>query len=541
MGQSGTDSALELNHYLTLLRTRKWLVLGVAAGVLLVVLLLSILQTPIYQGEARVLFDQLPQVPSSVYIPPSTLATEAELARSAPVAERVIQELRLKTSASSLIAHVTVTPVGIDSQVLIIDYSSPDPALARDAATSFAENYLLYRRERAFNALRDASEGLQARVQELQSRSNDLTREIREAQNSGDDARVASLQANRNALGLRLAALKQRLNNVLPENSANLYGKVIDPASLPSSPTSPNFSRNILLGLLAGLILGVSAALLRERLDERLRGRDDVEIAAQARVLAVVPRFESFQRGDATPRPVLLLDPAAGASESFRNLRTSLEFLLSRSESKTIMVTSPSVGEGKTVTTVNLAVAAAQAGSRTLLVSADLRRPTLEGYFGIPNKAGLSSWLVGLETHVESLIHPTEVTFLDLLPSGPIPPNPAELLVSHRLADLIAEMDRNYDVVLFDSPPALPVTDGIILASRIGRTLLVVNATKTRRMAVMHAREKIQGVGATVVGAVLNAVDYSSSGDYYQTYSYSSYSSQSDKAQSRIPRRKASS
>lgn len=517
MVQNGTDSALELHQYVAILKARKWIVLGVMTVVTALVLGYSLLQTPVYQAEARVLFEQLPQVPSTVYIPPSTLATESELAKSAPVAQRVIDDLGLQATPDTLLSHVTLTPVGIDSQVLIIDYSSTDPQLAQAAATSFAGNYLLYRRERAFDALQDAKRVLQQRADEIQARYNNLTDQIERAKEAGDDALALSLQGDRGALSGRLAGLSQRIDDVLPESSTNPYGQVIEPASLPTSPTSPNFSRNLLLGGLVGLILGISAALLRERMDERLRGRDDVEIAAQAPVLASIPRFVSTDNSSAA-RPVLLSDPRGPASESYRNLRTSLEFLLSRGESKVIMVTSPSAGEGKTVTTVNLGVTVAQAGSRTLLVSADLRRPTLESYFGTPNKGGLSGWLVGLNPDLGAVIHPTDVANLHVLPSGPIPPNPSELLTSPRLTELIVELDRAYDVVLFDSPPALPVTDGIILASRIGRALLVVDANSTRRMAVMHAREKIQGVGATVVGAVLNALDTSSGHGYYPYY-----------------------
>lgn len=526
MAQNGTDTTLELHQYLAILRARKWVVLGMMAVFTALVLVLSLLQTPVYRGQARVLFEQLPQVPSSVYIAPSTLATESELAKSAPVAQRVIDDLGLQGTPDSILSHVTVTPVGSDSQVLVIDYSSTDPQLAQSTATSFVQNYLLYRRDRAFDALQDAKRGLQARARDLQARIDDLSSEIDQARIAGDNSLALSLQADRGALSSRLDGLNQRIDDVLPERSTNSYGQVLEPASLPTSPTSPNYPRNLLLGNLVGLILGVSAALVRERMDERLRGRDDVELAAGAPVLATVPRFESVPGENTAPRPVLLSDPTGSASESYRNLRTSLEFLLSRGESKAIMVTSPSAGEGKTITTVNLSVAVAQAGSRTLVVSADLRRPTLEAYFDISNRAGLSSWLVGLNRELSAVIHSTEVPNLHILPSGPIPPNPSELLASPRLTDLIVEVDRRYDVVLFDSPPALPVTDGIILASRIGRALLVVDASTTRRMAVTHAREKIQGVGAAVVGAVLNALDSSGTQGYYPSDYYSSYTSQ---------------
>lgn len=538
MGQNGTDNAFELHQYLALLRARKWILLSVTAAVLVVVLVFSLLQTPVYQGESRVVFEQLPQVPSSVYVPPSTLATESELAKSAQVADRVIDDLGLRATPESVLGHVTVTPVGIDSQVLVIAYSSTDPKLARDAATSFAQNYLLYRRQRAFNALQDAKRGLQAKAEDLERRIDDLADESDQAKAAGDAALAESLQADRSTFSNRLIGLNQRIDDLLPETSTNPYGQVIEPASLPTSPTSPNLSRNLVLGVLVGLILGVSAALLRERIDERLRGRDDVELAAQAPVLATVPRFDHVS----PPQPVLLSDPTGAASESYRNLRTSLEFLQSRETSKAIIVTSPSVGEGKTVTTVNLAVTVAQAGGRTLLVSADLRRPTLEAYFGVSNKAGLSSWLVGLDRDLSTVIHPTAVANLDVLPSGPIPPNPAELLASPRLTDLIVEVDRAYDVVLFDCPPALPVTDGILLASRIGRALLVVNAISTRRMAVTHAREKIQGVGAKVVGAVLNGLDPSSGqGYYYESYRSQRYVSLGEAARPDAPMEKGSS
>ncbi|MGH2808084.1 MAG: polysaccharide biosynthesis tyrosine autokinase, partial [Actinomycetota bacterium] len=299
-------------------------------------------------------------------------------------------------------------------------------------------------------------------------------------------------------------------------------GDVLEAASTPEQPFSPDHPRNGALGLFAGAILGIGVAFIRERLDDRFRGRPDVERVLEAPVLATVPRFAHGKRFE-NSLPVLS-EPKGPASEAYRNLRTGFQFLASQRGYQTLLVTSPSAHEGKTSTVANLGVALSQAGRRVVIVSADLRRPNLERTFGAQNELGLSSWLLGEEDDLRKLVleHP-DIPNLSLMTAGRVPSNPAELLTSPRLRELIDRLTQYFDLVLFDSPPVLPVADAVILASHLDSVILIFDAASTGRNAALHAKEQIERVGGTIIGCVLNAFDPSNTPYYYEPHYYSAY------------------
>jgi capsular exopolysaccharide synthesis family protein len=203
-------------------------------------------------------------------------------------------------------------------------------------------------------------------------------------------------------------------------------------------------------------------------------------------------------------------------------MRTSLQFIMAQMGEQCLLVTSPSAHEGKSTTTSNLAVALANAGQKIALVSADLRRPSLEHFFHIPNKVGLSTWLFGDSPSLRDVAVNPGIRNLRVIPSGPIPSNPAELLTSPRLRDLIEALKERADYVLIDSPPTLPVADSIIIASYVRPVLLVLDSANTGRQAAIAAKESLERVGAQVVGSVLNAFDPGASTYYYEPTIYHS-------------------
>lgn len=210
-------------------------------------------------------------------------------------------------------------------------------------------------------------------------------------------------------------------------------------------------------------------------------------------------------------------DPSAAASEAFRVLRTNIQFLGLDQPLKTILVTSASPAEGKTTTIANLAVAFAQSGMRVCIVDADLRRPMVAKTFDIDNWSGLTTALLGQKS-VESTVRETTVPGLYVLPSGPIPPNPAELLGSQRMTNLLAELEANFDMVLVDTPPILAVTDAAVLAPKVGGVVLVVRSGKVDRRQALRAKEALAAVKANVLGAVLGAVEGDGEDGYYYYY-----------------------
>jgi succinoglycan biosynthesis transport protein ExoP len=332
------------------------------------------------------------------------------------------------------------------------------------------------------------------------------------------------LESRQTTLLARLGVLQERFDSLSPGDTVRIGAcQIIAPATRPTSPSSPKLLRNALLAAFLGLALGIGLAFLKERLEDRFKGRDDVERLLAAPLLATIPRFAIKGPNEDTAKLILRTEPTSLASESYRSLRTNLEFIASTTGRNSFLITSPSAGEGKSITTANLALAFAQSGRRTIIVSGDLRRPTIEKMFAIRANEGLSTFLAGQTGHLEPIIVNPGVANLRILPTGPVPPNPAELMTSPRLRELITDLEVACDVLLVDSAPTLPVADAAILGAHVGGAVLVINAERTRRGAADHARSELLKVGGKLAGAVLNAYDPATSPySYYQTYYYDS-------------------
>ncbi len=273
---------------------------------------------------------------------------------------------------------------------------------------------------------------------------------------------------------------------------------VLRPATIPAEPASPNVRLNLVLGGLVGLALGVGLAVLREVLDTRIRSGRDVEVVTDTPIIGGI----SFD-AEATRRPLVVhADPASPRAESFRILRTNLQFLDIEGGPRAFVITSSVQGEGKSTTAVNLAIALADMDARVLVVDADLRRSKIADYMGVEGAVGLSDTLIG-RTPLADAIQPWGHANLHVLPAGSTPPNPSELLGSQAMADLLSEVESTFDAVIIDAPPLLPVTDAAVLAKRTRGALLVVAAGKTQRGELAAAIGSLNTVGAHIAGIVM--------------------------------------
>src|SRR5881628_3749953 len=339
------------------------------------------------------------------------------------------------------------------------------------------------------------------------------------------------------AHGLHASLLKQRMDTGVNAALVTSNVRIIERAEAPLRPSKPNVPLNLTLGVLAGLVLAVGAAFSFEYFDQSVKSSGEVEDLLQVPTLATIPNFEQDRRATVrgpharrllassngngaaasngngtTDTPdrqgdlVLLREPWSQVAEAFRSLRTAVLFTARGAPPKVIVVTSAVAAEGKTVGSLNLATALAEAGSRVLLLEADLRHPRCHRTLGVDDARGLSSVLLGQE-ELESVIHSLEAPRLSFIPAGSLPANPADLLSSPRLREALARLRSQYDFVIIDTPPVLPVTDAVVLAREADAVVLVVKGHGTPSALVREARDRLLMAGAPLLGVVVNDVD----------------------------------
>ncbi|WP_265522577.1 polysaccharide biosynthesis tyrosine autokinase [Oerskovia flava] len=321
-----------------------------------------------------------------------------------------------------------------------------------------------------------------------------------------------------NSAATNLAAVVAELEKPADAPESPVQISTVRPASVPESPASPNMRLNVALGLVLGLAVGFGVAVLRELLDTRIRSQDDVRSVTSSSIIGAITFDE-----DAPDHPLIVQEsPQSPRAEAFRRLRTNLQFLELDGSARVLVMTSAIPGEGKTTTSINLAVILADAGMRVVLVDADLRRPSVSTYMGVEGSVGLTTVLIG-RIGLEDAVQPWGNQNLHVLASGEIPPNPSELLGSAAMSELIHKLGTEYDVVILDTAPLLPVTDGAILAKLAGGAVVVVGAGTTHRPQLEEALGALETVGARVLGLVVNKLPQGGgSGGYHYGYEYSS-------------------
>ncbi|KDA04905.1 chromosome partitioning protein [Microbacterium sp. CH12i] len=320
-----------------------------------------------------------------------------------------------------------------------------------------------------------------------------------------------------NALGASLAAAVERIDTPAGTDVSPIKLTRVRDALAAQAPVSPNVPLNLALGVLVGLALGVGIAVLRSVLDNRVRSPRDVEALTDRPLIGAIP-FDSRSKD----RPLIVQDdPQNPRSEAFRALRTNLQFL-EMDGGHTFVITSSIPTEGKTTTTINLAIALADMGKRVALIDTDLRKPKVAEYLGIEGGIGLTDVMIG-RARVADVLLPWGNRSLFVLPAGKIPPNPSELLGSDRMHKLLDALAEEFDVVLCDAPPLLPVTDAAVLSRATSGAIMVVAVGKTTTHQLEGALEALETVGSKVAGVVLTMVPTRGADAYAYGYGYGGY------------------
>ena len=478
---------MTLRDYASVVWRRKWLVILPTVLTALVAGALTLSQTSMYSASADVL----------VRLPP----TANSLATTGSVMSPRLIENELETAAGSALQSQVREIIGSeptlsvssseDSDVFRFTATSSNPDNAAIAANTYAAQYIEQQAAALIDEYAARADVLQAQLDGIESGDVDASRRT-EYQRELEDLAVSTELARTSGATL------------------------IDAATPPGAPFEPNPTRTVMLALVVGMLLGLGAAFLVDYLDTSLQDEDDLVRASGFPNLATIPLLRGRKEG--TPHVITREEPFSPSAEAYRHLRTSVRFMALDRQMRLIQVTSPRPGDGKTTTASNLAVAAARSGQRVVLIDCDLRKPQVHNFFGLDNDEGFTTVLLGESTlpRVAKAVH-GEGNLL-VVTSGPLPPDPSELLAGDSVQRTLGHLSDSVDLVILDSPPVLPVSDPLVLASVADGVILVVSATSTDSRQVSRAVDRLLQVDAPMLGTVFNGFDPKDAEKY--TYGY---------------------
>ena len=445
------------------------------------------------------------------------LATDVELVQSTPVQIAVSKTLGVPAPP------VSVTLVGT-TQIADLTVQSTDPKFAAKAANAYATAYIGQTRDQFVNSQLASEASVQNQINTVQNQIGDVQTQLAQTPSAAAVTQSA-LESQLTGLYQQQSALKSQLSQLqLTTAQSSSGGQLVTPAVPSTTPSSPKLARDIGIAVVAGLLVGIGFALLRDNLDDRVRGKGQLEeLLPGIPVLGLIPVIDEW-RDRKRPYLVAQTHPKSPPAEAYRGLRTSVQFMSLENPTKVLQITSPSAGDGKTTTSANMAWIMAEAGQRVMLVGCDLRRPRIHEFFGLTNDIGFTSILLREAELNDAILGVPGQPRLQVLPTGPVPPNPSELLSSAKTREVFKRLSDYADIVIVDSAPVLPVTDAAVLSAHADAILLVVSAGTDKRRDVARSVEVLHQINAPIVGTVLNRAPETDSYAYYH-YGYDQKSS----------------
>jgi capsular exopolysaccharide synthesis family protein len=519
---------MELKQYFDVVRKYLWLILFTTLLATGLAFYVSYTAPPVYRATTTLEIDlgadplSDPYSISSARTIESVVQVFAARIQSPALLQEVQAHLGLQIDVEDMIS---VEQVGATQFMRILAESS-NPALAQALAETVARIFIEQEMGQQQARFQDGLAGLEAQIAALEAAIAETQTQILALGSPGVEGEDLSEFARLELARLESQLARDQTRLVVLLSSAEEfrlamarytdYITVFSPAELPTEPTESRVLENSLRGAVTGLMVGISLTLLLEYLDDTIKTPEDVKRSLEVGVLGALPQLKGM---DGKTTMVVAEYPLQPVAEAFRNLRTSIDFSSLDRPARTLLVTSPLPTEGKTFTAANLAVVLAQSGKSVALVDTDLRRPMVHRLAGLSKEPGLTTALLSPDQR-PYVLRSTGIDGLQVVTSGSRAPNPAELLASHRFQEFVSWLTGEVDVVVFDSPPVLAVTDAAVLANLVDGTLLVVDCGETRRPAAMQAVERLTSVGGTVLGVVLNRLSASRNGHYYYYYYY---------------------
>ena len=521
-----------IGEYLSVLR-RRWIV--VVATMLVVVGIVAALdfsKTPVYQASAQLLLQ--PKQSENIFTPTQaavdpTRAVQNEL--------KIINSLAIRNAVKKAYGSaISISAVsGGEDDIIILSATDTDPEEAARKVNVYAETYQSERFNAIVADLTQSREVLQQQINDFQAEIDAINRPLAELDERLANTPIADpsyqelveerdrlnedIQAERTDKEEQLSEYQQRLQVLqLSERLTTTGGvQILNPATVPGSPISPNIMRDLVQAALIGLFLGVGLAFLLEQIDDSIRTPADERTFKDLPALGLIPLDEGW-RDKNSPRITTQVAPMSATAEAYRGLRTSLQYLALHRPMGVVQITSANAHEGKTSTLANLAFAFAEAGMPVAVVGCDLRRPRAHSFLEVDGSVGLTSVLLG-EVTLDQALQPSPVhPNIRVLPSGPRPPNPSELLSLDRTSDLIRSLLDTHAIVFVDCPPVLPVTDSLVLSRCVDASLFIAKANSTSKREAKRAIERLRQVNSPVIGTILNGVN--AEGAYGSLYEY---------------------
>lgn len=526
---------MEIKQYVSLIWRWTWLVIVgvVVAGT--TAYFVSKNTTKVYSASAQLLVDEAPGSGSGndysqVLLEQRLTQTYLEIMKTNPVLFETIDRLGLtsangsKMSVQELAGKISVSAPQ-DTQILNVTIQDTDFERAATIANTLSEVFIEQNQERDALRYADPIANWQSRSDELSDEIQSLEEQIStlgEPETPADEAVLSRLQTQLNGAQIQYTEAFNNLNQLQVDQARESSNVVIIEKATPNGrPIRPRTLTNTLLAAVVGGMLSLGIIFLIEYLDDTIKTPDQIQEETGLSTLGAIAYIKT-KTDDFSERLITQLAPRDPISEAYRILRTNLSFSAVDGGLSNVLVTSSSPGEGKSTTAANLAVVLSQTGKKVIIIDADLRRPTQHKIFGVANNQGLTTAILDPQTPLSYHLQKTKIPELLILASGPIPPNPAELLNSQRMAHLLETLKNEADIVVFDTPPLLTVADAAILAPQVDGTILVVEAGQTKSVAIKQAVERLVKANAVIFGAVVNLLK-TDRGGYYNYYYYYHY------------------
>lgn len=447
----------------------------------------------------------------------------SQIATRQPVLQATVDSLGLDMDWQQLKWNVYAYSIP-RTQLLAIDVKDISPDRAVAIADEIAYQLILQSPSSPQNTQRSERkqfvhaqlDDLEARIQAAKTRVTELNQELDSALSA---RQIQDLQSEISSLEQLITDWQANYSDLLAflegGDSPNQL-TIIEPAQIPYEPIYPNVQLNVLLAAAAGFVLAFGAALLLEYLDNTIKSSDDFTVPSIG--LTSLGLIKQIDGASLNEKLISSQDLFSPITEAYRQIRTNIQFTAIDQPARSIMVTSANPGEGKSTMTANFGIIMAQANLRTIVVDADLRRPSLHKMFQVPNLGGLTDLLSSDSMDIDSQLKDTGIENLKIITSGPLPPNPSEILGSQRMMQLLQRLERIADIIIVDTPPILAVTDALVLSKRVDGVVMVVKAKHTRRDSLRESLARLNQVGAKLLGGVLNGMSSKSKGNYYHQY-----------------------